>query len=146
MILSSDQGDIVNVGGDSHPIQGLLRSAIDGLTDPDAIVAALMRILDDHHLVTVRPAGEMPLLTPAGRVMVDLARHPDSTLRQLSMRLGTTESNVAKQMTNLVGAGLIERTRLGKRNSYRLNLNKTLSHSDIGSLLDVIIRSARDGQ
>jgi hypothetical protein len=42
-------------------------------------------------------------------------------------------------MTHLVEAGLIERTRVGKRNRYKLNLNNVLQHPDIAALIEAII-------
>lgn len=131
----------MNVGGSNHPIKYVLRQEIAGCASVDAVVERVMQVLHEFRLVAHRDENDLPMLTPAGRIMVDLAHHPDSSLRELAQRQGTTESSVTKQMTHLVEAGLVQRTRLGKRNHYSLNLINVLRHSDIASLLDAILKS-----
>lgn len=129
----------MNIGGSDHPIKWELTQRITGAKSPEEIVEAVMRTLHDMQFVTYRGADVIPILAPAGRVLADLGVHRDSSLRELSQRLGTTESSVTKQMTHLVEAGLIERTRVGKRNRYKLNLNNVLQHPDIAALIEAII-------
>jgi DNA-binding MarR family transcriptional regulator len=136
----------VNLGGSGHPLKTQLKHSIAGCGTADEVVEAVMAVLHANRLVLHRDADALPILTPAGRVMVDLALHPDSTLRELSIRQGTTESSVTKQMTHLVEAKLVERTRVGKRNSYTLNLNEVLHHPDISVLVEAIIITAQQQQ
>lgn len=136
----------MNIGGSDHPLKQQLKQSIAECDTAEQVVEAVMQILHGMRMVVYRSSDELPILTPAGRVMVDLALHPDSTLRELSIRQGTTESNVQRQMTNLVEAKLVERTRSGQRNRYKLNLNNALNHPDIGILLEAVIVTAKTGE
>lgn len=133
----------MNIAGSDHPLKARLSHAIAGCETAEDTVEAVMAILHAERFVTYRGEQELPFLTAAGRVMADLALHPDSSLRELAVRQGTTESTVTRQMTNLVEAGLVERTRVGQRNHYRLNLNRVLNHPEINLLLEAVIVSAR---
>lgn len=134
----------MNVGGSKHPLKAELEHSIAGCTTVEQVVDAVMRTLHNMRFITYRSDDVLPILTPGGRVMVDLALHPDSSLRELSQRQGTTESNVTRQMTNLVEANLVQRTRVGKRNHYTLNLNEVMKHPDIAILLEAILAAAND--
>jgi predicted transcriptional regulator len=136
----------VNIGGSKHPLKDELKQSIAGCRTAEEVVEAVMQTLHGHRFIVYRSEDVLPILTPSGRVMVDLALHPDSTLRELSIRQGTTESNVTRQMTHLVEANLVQRTRSGKRNRYTLNLNEALNHPDIGVLLEAVIVSARNAE
>lgn len=133
----------MNIGGNGHPLKTSLTHAIAGCSTVEDVVEAVMGVLHAERFITYRSESEMAFLTPAGRVMADLALHPDSSLRELSIRQGTTESTVTRQMTHLVEAGMVERTRVGKRNHYTLNLNRVLNHPDIAIMLEAVIVSAR---
>lgn len=124
-----------------HSLSESLRAAIAGYTDPDDVVDAVLRCLDAHAVVTYR-GDDVPLLSPHGRLLFDLASHPDSSLQEAAFRIGTTESTIAKQMTRLVTTGLLERTRSTGRNRYRLKVAETLSHPDVRVTLDALITAA----
>lgn len=131
----------MNVAGSSHELKHPLRAAIAGLSDPDQIVEAVLNLLHDHRMITYR-GDNIPLLGPAGRVLADLATHPSTTVSEIAARLGVTDSSITKQMTNLVRANLIERTRLGGQNRYRIPLNNLLEHPDITALLHAVLMAA----
>jgi hypothetical protein len=138
-VQTKDQGVLtMSIGGSDHILREPLRAAIAGMDDPDDIIEAVLVCLADNRLIGYR-GDELPLLSAAGRVLVDLVRHPTSTLRESSMRLGTTESTVAKQMTNLVRANLIKRTRVGMRNHYEMDVISVLSHPDSATLVDALL-------
>lgn len=136
----------MNVGGSKHPLKAEIEHSIAGCTTVEEVVDAVMRTLHAMRFIVYRSDDVLPILTPAGRVMVDLALHPDSSLRELSQRQGTTESNVTKQMTHLVEANLVERTRVGKRNRYKLNLTEAFKHPDIAVLLEAILSAAQEAE
>lgn len=133
----------MNVAGSSHELKSPLRAAIAGMTDTDEIVEAVLHLLHDHRMITYR-GDFMPMLAPAGRVLADLALHPSATVSEIAARLGVTDSSVTKQMTNLVRANLIERTRVGRQNHYRIPLTTLLQHPDIAGLLHAVLKAAKD--
>jgi hypothetical protein len=129
------------IGGSDHVLRRPLTEAIQGKSDPKDVIEAVLHCLADYRLINYR-GDAVPLLTAVGRLMVDLTRNPDSTLREASVRLGTTESNVGAQMTNLVNSGLIERTRVGMRNHYKMNVEAVLLHPDSAALIDALLFAA----
>lgn len=126
------------IGGSDHDLKGPLRAAIGGLSDPDEIVETVLHLLHDHRMISYR-GSYLPILAPAGRVLADLALHPLATVSEISTRLGVTDASVTKQMTNLVRANLIERTRVGRRNHYRIPLTSLLNHPDIAGILHAVV-------
>lgn len=132
----------MTIHSDDHLLKRPLARAIAGMTDPDEIVAAVMTVLRDFNLVTSRDPDVLPLLSASGRLLIDLTRYPNSTLREASVRLGTTENNVQAQMTKLVRAGLIERTRIGTRNRYKMRAQNVLAHTDSATFLEALLITA----
>lgn len=76
------------------------------------------------------PRGEAPwtFLTNHAHVLLCLARQPDLLLREVAAEVGITERGVQKILTELETAGLLTRSRAGRRNSYQLNTGQPLRH------------------
>ena len=79
----------------------------------------------------------------SGVVLVFLATHPDSPLREAADLIGITERAVQRILTELEEAGIVERERVGRRNRYTLNLDVPLrhpleSHRTIGDVLKLL--------
>lgn len=130
------------VGGSNSPLRRPLESAIAGKTDLDEIVDAVLKCLSEYRLINYR-GDAVPLLTTNGRILTDLMKNPQTTIREAAIRLGTTEGNVSKQMTNLVRAGLVQRTDSGTKNRYQIDLQLVLSHPDISALLDAVVSASK---
>jgi len=82
-------------------------------------------------------------LSNHAHVLVCLAADPDSRLRDVAASVGITERAVQKIVGDLVDAGVIERVRTGRRNTYRLHLSVPLrhpleAHRTVGALLSVV--------
>jgi hypothetical protein len=131
----------MNIGGNDSPLRRPLESAIAGKTEVSEVIDAVLKCLSEYRLINYR-GGAAPLLSPNGRILSDLMKNPETTLREVSIRLGTTESNVTKQMTNLVRGGLVQRTNSGTSKRYKIDLEMVLSHPDISALLDAIISAS----
>jgi DNA-binding transcriptional ArsR family regulator len=83
-------------------------------------------------------------LSNHGHVLVCLARDPDARLRDVALAVGITERAVQKIVSDLEDAGVVERVREGRRNRYRLFLDRPLrhpieSHRSIGALLAMVL-------
>lgn len=83
-------------------------------------------------------------LSNHAHVLVCLAQHPDARLRDVAQSVGITERAVQKIVSDLEQAGVLERERSGRRNSYRLNLEAPLrhaleSHQTVGVLLSLVL-------
>ena len=79
-----------------------------------------------------------------GHVLVCLARDPEARLRDVAADVGLTERAVQKIVRDLQIGGMIEVSKHGRRNSYRIDHNQTLRHNleahcTIGSLIELLI-------
>ena len=91
---------------------------------------------------TPQPAG-WTFLTNHTHVLVCLARNEAITLREVAQQVGITERAVHAIVTALASEGVLERTREGQRNRYKLNRAYRLrhpleSHRKIGDLLALL--------
>lgn len=85
-------------------------------------------------------AAGWTFLTNHTHVLLCLYCNPEITLREVAVLVGITERMVQKIVAELVEAGFLEVTKVGRRNSYEITLNKTLrhpleSHCTIGDML-----------
>lgn len=102
---------------------------------------------------TSAPAAEKPaiantswtFLTNHSHVLVCLHRNPESTLREVAALVGITERMVQKIVAELVEADYLSVTKVGRRNTYEIRLQKSLRHSleshrSIGDILRILQR------
>jgi hypothetical protein len=73
--------------------------------------------------------GSWTLLTGHGHVLVEIARNPESRIRDLSAVAGITERTVQAIVADLEAAGYITRTRTGRRTRYTVNPDSMFRHS-----------------
>jgi DNA-binding transcriptional ArsR family regulator len=86
-------------------------------------------------------------LSNHGHVLVCLAQNPDSRLRDVAQAVGITERAVQKIVSDLEAAGVVLREREGRRNRYRLHLDRPLrhpieAHRTVGALLAMVLDRA----
>ena len=79
-------------------------------------------------------------LTNHGQVLLAIATAPDSTERQIALRVGITERAVQRIIADLEAEGYLHRVREGRRNHYSLQPELPLRHQlsrhiPIGELL-----------
>ena len=82
-------------------------------------------------------------LTNHSQVLLCLAREPSVRLRDVASAVGITERAAQRILAELVEAGYVERSRLGRRNEYTVNRGVTMRHvaqadHEIGELLDLL--------
>jgi len=82
-------------------------------------------------------------MTSHGVILVEVARTPDSTVRELAARAGLTERQAHRVLADLVESGYVQRDRVGRRNRYRVDRTKPLRHPSVhdhpvGELLEVL--------
>ena len=83
------------------------------------------------------------LLTGHGHVLVEIARHPESRVKDISDVAGLTERTTAAIIADLETAGYLSRTRIGRRTHYQVNLDLPFRHQGqeghlVGPLLDLL--------
>jgi DNA-binding transcriptional ArsR family regulator len=95
---------------------------------------------------TSRPAqatSGWTFLSNHSHVLICLYRDPDLTLREVAFQVGITERSVQRILSELEGAGYLERERVGLRNRYRFKTEAPLrhpveAHCRIGDLIRLV--------
>lgn len=100
----------------------------------------------DPHAVLSRSPGassSWTFLSNHAHVLVCLARDPQTRLRDVAEEVGITERAVQRIVRELEAAGVLKRSRLGRRNRYQIVPDISLRHSlerhcTIGQLLNIL--------
>jgi DNA-binding MarR family transcriptional regulator len=87
--------------------------------------------------------GGWTFVTSHAVLLLEVARKPESTVRELAERARLTERQTHRVLSDLVEEGYIERERVGRRNRYRVNRGQPLRHpavraQNVGNLLSVL--------
>jgi len=88
-------------------------------------------------------ASGWTFLSNHGHVLVQLARSPDQTMRDIAHQVGLTERAVQLIVRDLAGEGYITIKHVGRRNSYTLTRSLPLRHpaerdTTIGDLIALL--------
>ena len=67
-------------------------------------------------------------LSNHGHVLVCIARDPNIRVREIALSVGITERAVQRILGELEAAGVISRTRAGRRTHYEVNERQPLRH------------------
>jgi DNA-binding IclR family transcriptional regulator len=91
------------------------------------------------------PAPERPwrFVTNHTQVLLCIARDPDVRLHEVAHSVGITERATQRIVADLVEAGYVKRTRVGRRNRYEIDREARMRHPaqadhEIGDLLDLL--------
>ncbi|GEM_PF-353756 len=68
------------------------------------------------------------LLTPHALVLLCIARDPDTRVREIAETVGISERGAHQIVADLVQAGYVRRSRVGRRNHYAIEERMTLKH------------------
>jgi DNA-binding IclR family transcriptional regulator len=77
---------------------------------------------------SLETANQWTFLTNYTHILVGLARQPDLTVRELALLVGITERSVQRILSDLETSGVIQKSKEGRRNHYKLNLKYQLRH------------------
>ena len=82
-------------------------------------------------------------ITSHGAILLEVARDPDATVRELADRSGVTERQAHRILSDLAGEGYVTRERIGRRNHYRVNQDAqmrhpSVAHHRIGDMLSIL--------
>ncbi len=86
-------------------------------------------------------------LTNHAQVLLCLAETPDIRLRDVAERVGITERAAQRILADLVDAGYVKTTRVGRRNHYTLDSGRAMRHNaqvghEVGALLEALPRNS----
>ena len=88
--------------------------------------------------------GDWTFMTNHAQVLICVARQPDITLRSIAECVGITERAAHRIVCDLAGGGYLTRTRVGRRNVYKVHPHAPLRHPlgsehQVGDLLKVLV-------
>jgi len=83
------------------------------------------------------------LLSGHGHVLVEITRNPGARIRDIAPVVDLTERTVQAIVSDLVAAGYLTRTRVGRRNYYTVNPDNPFRHTAqdgrrVGPLLQLL--------
>jgi DNA-binding MarR family transcriptional regulator len=89
------------------------------------------------------PRAAWVFLTNHAHVLLCIARDPGSRVRDIAAQVGITERATQRILADLIVDGYATRTKVGRRNHYRINPRGHLRHPAfrnvaIGDLLDAL--------
>jgi DNA-binding MarR family transcriptional regulator len=84
-------------------------------------------------------------LTNHAHVLVCLSKEHHDTLREVAQCVGITERAVQRIVADLESAGIITRSRDGRRNTYKVDPSAALrhdleSHKTVGDLMEMVLK------
>jgi hypothetical protein len=86
--------------------------------------------------------SDWTFITNHGLVLAAIAKHPRSTAREIGDAAGITERAAHSIINDLDKAGYITKTRVGRKNYYRVHtsvpLKDEISDKEVGELLIVL--------
>jgi hypothetical protein len=87
---------------------------------------------------------EWTFLSNHAHVLICIAREPEARLREVAAQVGITERAVQHIVADLEEAGYLSHTRKGRRNYYKLHVDRPFrhpvaAHRDISLLLSLIV-------
>jgi DNA-binding Lrp family transcriptional regulator len=82
-------------------------------------------------------------LTSHTQALLCIRRDPDARLRDIAATVGITERAAQRIVSDLVDAGYVTRTRVGRRNRYAVNAHLPMRHPsqtdhEVAELLEVL--------
>jgi DNA-binding MarR family transcriptional regulator len=92
--------------------------------------------------VMARDAGapHWTFLSNHGHVLLVIARDPDARMRDIAERVGITERAAQLIVADLVAERYLDRTRVGRRNTYHLVPGQSFRHpAEAGRLVDELV-------
>ncbi len=105
----------------------------------------------DSEVFTVDVAGRSgwTFLTNHAHVLIAISRDPELRQRDISRLVGITEGAVQRILHDLEDAGYLRRERVGRRNRYHIEAERSLRHplehdNNIADILRTVNRNAVD--
>ena len=91
------------------------------------------------------PTGTWGFLTNHAHVLLCISREPQTRTRDIAEQVGITERAAQRILADLITEGYVIRTKVGRRNQYKINPRGELRHPvlrdlSIGPLIDVLNR------
>ena len=121
----------------SQELRNALAEAVSQPAESEA-VDQLMHALDRKKLFRYHQDETVSLMSTAGKVLAAIIEDPTLTQRAISVYLGCSETLIDKTVKILVESGLITKTKVNRKNVYKVDLKNVKNHSDIQHLSGIL--------
>ena len=97
-----------------------------------------------EHNAMAKPTPMWNFFSSHAHTLICLAEDPTARMRDVAERVGITERAAIRIVKHLEEAAVLTKQREGRRNFYRINMDKPLRHSleahgTVGSLLTMLL-------
>ena len=127
-----------------HFIKKRITDAIAGADTVEIAAETVMRVLNEIRLLAYNTQERVSLLTSTGRAFVVLVENPESTIRDVSTRLGVLENAAHRSITKCVEDGLVERQKRGNGFTYTPAYEEVWKHPDVWRFALAVLRMSRE--
>lgn len=109
-----------------------------GIKGDDDLIVNILTTLDKQKFLRYHNEQTVNLISTPGRVLCALIEDSTMTQRALSVYLNLSETMIDKTIKSLIDAGLITKTKVNRKNSYKYLSKNIIKHPDIQHLLQSI--------
>jgi hypothetical protein len=127
-----------------HFIKKRITDAIAGADTVEIAAETVMQVLNEIRLLAYNTQERVSLLTATGRAFVVLVENPDSSIRDVSTRLGVLENAGHRAITKCVEDGLVERQKRGNGFTYTPAYEEVWKHPDVWRFALAVLRMSRE--
>lgn len=120
------------------PLEATLARVVENKELLVVIVEEVLESLDEQNIISYNPRFTTNIVTPFGRILLLLMERPNLTIREMSVVLGVTESNINKAVTKLLGDKLITKKQSNGRYEYAVDYDIAKQHQDIRQVVRFI--------
>jgi predicted transcriptional regulator len=110
----------------------------EGGNSEDAALEKILKTLDRKKVLRYHHSDEVSLISTPGRVLIALIEDPTMTIRAISVYLDLSETMIDKTIKQLISGGLILKTKINRKNLYKVNISAVLNQPDIQHMKEVI--------
>jgi predicted transcriptional regulator len=129
---TKDMSDFKGYGANyQHYVKKRVADAIAGADTLEVAADYVMELLNDLRLVSYSKRDRVSLMTQTGKTFVLLMENPDSSMRDIAVRLGVNDSGAQRLITKLLEDGLVERQKRGQGYSYSPCYENLWRHPDV---------------
>jgi predicted transcriptional regulator len=104
----------------------------------EEVLEKVLTTLDQQKLLRYHNDDSVNLFSTAGKVLIAIMEDPTMTIRAISVYLDISETMVDKSVRSLIDDGLISKTKIQRRNVYKVDVDAIKKHQDIQHIYEAL--------
>lgn len=122
------------------PLEATLAHVVENKELLALVVDEVLESLDEQNIISYNTRFTTNIVTPFGRILLLLMERPNLTIREMSVVLGVTESNINKAVSKLLTDKLITKKQRNGRYEYSVDYDVAKQHQDIRQVIRFVAR------